>query len=515
MLHFINELPAQCEVPDGEEKLEVSVVVLIPNVPQVVTDVMLPFFRKDLEARGLFSTLRTQLNDNIRRVTDAQRRSGKGFIYPLQHNGEPVDIVIDYLGQTPLLLPFSAKVPNLPPPTVEIPTELAYSGTYVLGTQNSGKTVLLTKLILDRMEEPCSIIVFDTKPELSLKLRQYKFPKETLVITPDPYLALNPFDIGTKNLDIFMGLFGALGAGFTTLQSQALQQIVYLTSKVQNPTFRTFFEIVSKGGKDYANIIATFDPQEAVFWEEYPGGEYKSTRTEIIRRLQLLTPPESISRTMFNAPNTRVKIAPLMNSDTLTIIDCTRDQLGATQTEFFGRLFLAMIQAAGEQRARSRTKHPCYIFMDEADTIISRCLEVPEIIYRLRSQRIAFLAAHQSLDQIEHPRVQSALNDCAIRYVNARNDAPKIAQSMGVDADFIRTLRQGEFALSLQGQPAERVKIPLPSFPYPKLTQIELQERHEKFRKEYCYPPEQTRQTTPEEPPDDTPASTWRGKRVL
>jgi hypothetical protein len=398
----------------------------------------------------------------------------------------------------------SKIIQSEPGPMPPMTDDLPYSGTYVLAAQGYGKTTLLSKLILDRMNEPCSIIVFDTKPELTLKLRQYKFPKETVVITPDKYLALNPFDLGTKNLDILMGLFGSLGAGFTTLQSQALRQIVYLTSKISGATFDTFYEIVATGGKKYQPVIDSFDIRERIFWDEYPGGQYRETRGQVLWRLDTLTPPESLARTMFGAPTTKVKMRPLMDGNTLTIIDCTRDELGHQQTEFFGALFLAMIQAAGEQRARSDTKRPCYIFMDEADTVISRCPAVPEIIYRLRSQRVAFLAAHQSMSQIELPKVQDALNDCAIRYVNAKNDAPKIASHMGVDAEFIRTLRVGEFALSLQGQQAQKVKIPLPQFSYPKLSTIELADRIKRFKENYCYSP-----TSPEPPPETPQQKTW------
>jgi hypothetical protein len=214
---------------------------------------------------------------------------------------------------------------------------------------------------------------------------------------------------------------------------------------------------------------------------------------------------------MFSAHKTLLKMAPLMDANTLTIFDWAKDELGGMQTEFLGRFVLSLILTAGEQRARQTNKKPCYIFIDEADTIIARTPDVAQIIYKLRSQRVAFLAANQSLSQLSEPKVLSALNDCGIRYVNAKNDAPAVAQNMGMKAEDIRALRVGEFALSLRGQAAQKVKIPLPDYNrYQMASQDELEARTAYFKKHYCYTP-QTKQLQQRSMPDET----WDGKSVI
>lgn len=436
---------------------------------------------------------KTTLDDNHIKAIKSFARA----VFPFDHIQAGLLVsTFAYLNEVPdyqlINSPIAAKVRahlKYEPPPMELPKDLPFRGTYVLAAQGYGKSTLLSKLILDLMKEPCSIIVFDSKPELSLWLRDYKLPKQTVVIEPDPYLALNPLDLGTHNLDVLMYVFsGLLGAAFTELQAQALRQCVYLTSKIPNATFNTFFDVVINGGKNYKDIVATLDFREQDFWSRYDK-EYASTKSQILWRLDLLTPPDSRARTMFAAPKTQVRMAPLMDTNTLTIIDNSLADLGEMQSEFFSRLFLTMILAAADQRSKSHVKHPCYVFMDEAHTVIHSEPRVADIIYRLRSQKVAFLAAHQSLSQIKEPQVISALADCAIRYVNAKNDAPAMAQHMGVQAEFIRSLGVGEFALSLQGQPAQRVKIPLPQWTYPKLTEQEKKIRHEKFRADYCYSP--------------------------
>ena len=424
-----------------------------------------------------------------------------------------------YFQNTSLLEILMVPVPKAP---VVIDPILRFSGTWIIANQGKGKTNLLRNLIRNRMNEQCSIIVFDSKPELSVQLRDLQFPKETVTIDPDPFLALNALDLGTHNVATLMYLFsGILDSKLTPLQSGLFQNTLHLCTLIPNATFTTFRDIISNGPAKYPSALAKLDEEDTEFWtKSFVGGTYRSTREEILWRLNTLRPSGSIFRTMFNAPKTLVKMQPLMDTNTLTIVNNSRAVIDPLQSEFFARLFLVMILGVAEQRAKipESKRFPCYVVMDEAQTIIAREPLLSEVIHRMRAMKIALVTAHQSLSQLKDPLVESALDDCAIKYANNDHDAPALAQRFRTTTEHLQNLQIGEFAFWFQGQAtASTYKAPWEDFSgFPKLTREAVAQRDAEMRRRYCYTPAAKPQGQIE-PPEDGPTEpgTWGGKPVI
>lgn len=395
---------------------------------------------------------------------------------------------------------FYMRLPAVMPPAPEIEPDLAFSGIWVIAPQGKGKSTLLRSLIEPRLHEECSIIVFDSKAamtrggeqSLSDSYRYLKLPKQTVTIDPHANLSMNPMRLGTHSVSTLMYLFGCLGADFTPMQSVLLRHCIHLCTLIPDANMTTFRSVIAYGTEKYPEALQLLDEEDQDFWQLEYKKTYGKTIQELLWRLNLLRPSGSFLRTMFNAPTTKVDIAKLMDTNTFTIIGNSTALLDPIQGEFFSRMILTMILAAAEQRARlpDSKKLPCYVIIDEAQTVIAREAGVADIIQRCRSQKISLLCAHHSLSQLENDKVRSALADCAIRYANVDSDGPALAASFNVDADYMRNLPVGEFVLSLRGAPTTRVKIEKPDLSnYRTLTTAELTARDAFMQQTYHYTP--------------------------
>ena len=400
-----------------------------------------------------------------------------------------MELVDTYLSGSPFYNLLCMKMEATP---VVIDPDVVFSGVYCLAAHGRGKTTLLKTLIEPRLHEKCSIIIFDSKPELATAYRHLKLPKQTVIIDPHPNLSLNPLRLGTHNVSLLMQLFGSLQADFTPRQSTLLRNVVHLCTQIKDATLRDFRNVVATGADRYADALAKLDEEDQDFWTYTYPKQHQKTAEELAWRIDLIRPPDSFLRSMFNAPTTKVNMAELMDTNTLTIINNSRVLLDEYQCEFFSRMFLVMILAAAEQRAKlpDSQKNPCFVFIDEADIVVRNEEKTADIIQKCRSQKISLCIAHQSLSQITNEKVRTALADCAVKYMSVDHDAPSVAALLGVPADTLRGMHNGRFALSVRGRPTTTVQVtPTDHSKYPRLTPVQIVAHEALMRETYHYTP--------------------------
>ena len=65
---------------------------------------------------------------------------------------------------------------------------------------------------------------------------------------------------------------------------------------------------------------------------------------------------------MFSAPKTKFDMSAAMDAGHVIIVNNSKDLLGAQGTEFFGRLFIALVLNAAHGRAglEDHQKKPCF-----------------------------------------------------------------------------------------------------------------------------------------------------------
>jgi hypothetical protein len=163
----------------------------------------------------------------------------------------------------------------------------------------------------------------------------------------------------------------------------------------------------------------------------------------------------------------------VMDNGNVFVIDNSEAKLHKDGAAFLGRYFIAQIWGAATMRSGrpQHQKKPVYVYIDEADTVIDST--VAEIIDRCRSQNIALILAHQRTGQIKDANVLSALENCAIKMVNVKAEAPYFARLMDIPEERIKKLDRGFFAMEMRGQPPSIIQIPKASVPYRTMTASE------------------------------------------
>ena len=107
-------------------------------------------------------------------------------------------------------------------------------------------------------------------------------------------------------------------------------------------------------------------------------------------------------RSMFSATHTKLDIGKEMDAGKVIIINNSKAILGDEGAEFFGRFFIALIARAAQQRAGkpASSKKPCYVYIDECQSVIAKDARIPVLLDECRSQQIALILAHQRTAQL-------------------------------------------------------------------------------------------------------------------
>ena len=299
--------------------------------------------------------------------------------------------------------------------------ETKFSSHWIVGAHGTGKTNLLLHMLSSDLRKDASIIVMDSKGELTGAIRKLALGDRLIVVDPasDTPVAINPFDVvKSEHVTSQLGymLAGLLETNITAKQRTFFETLVDALLYFQNPTIPLLWDIVTHGPKAYRDQINQL-PQDvqSFFWHEWD--IYSDTTRKMQWRLRGLM-NKKLTRSILSAPKTKFNIGMAMDQGKVVVIDnaqakCTQEGCG-----FIGRLFVAQIWSAGTARALipDHLKKPTYVYIDEAHVVIKKDQKIAAIIDELRSQKIALILAHQKLrGQIDDINVLSSLENCAIK----------------------------------------------------------------------------------------------------
>jgi hypothetical protein len=399
----------------------------------------------------------------------------------------------------------------LQPASLELPDETRFSGHWVIAPPGRGKTTLLHWMVYEDLQKDASIVLMDSKGDLIEPIKNLRDIRDRLVLIepdPDAAFALNPLDVSYANVTQVVSLIeyimaGLLDAKFTGLQSTLFRNVVpAIIEAIPNPTLEDFKSVMVKGLPSLERVSLHsrqfFESRETGFHSK----TYESTRKEVVWRLDyLLTNPTL--RTMFSASQTKLDMGREMDGGKVILINNSKAKLGDEGAEFFGRFFIALIARAAQQRSGKpgASKKPCYVYIDECQSVIAKDTRIPVLLDECRSQRIALILSHQRTAQLTPP-VLDAVANCAIRMANSDDEAKYLAPKLRMDVETLQSLPRGTFGtfvrdLTPQGIKLEVSKIDLDSLP--KLSEAELGAIHARMKTDFSSPPQT------HESPDGTP----------
>ena len=200
----------------------------------------------------------------------------------------------------------------------------------------------------------------------------------------------------------------------------------------------------------------------------------------------------------------------LMDQPYVICINNNYELLGDQGSEFFARLFIALVWAAARKRSRmpDHLKRPVYFFIDEAHYAIARDTKIATIIHQCRSQKIAMIFSHQEVQQIKDDDVRSALTNCAIKFANSTGEAHELAPRLDTTPEFIKAQQLGQFACFVRDTTPSAVSLQVPFVDltrYPTMTDEEFSQIVLRTRMNYCQTPADVDDAAPVSPTE--PAS--------
>jgi hypothetical protein len=394
-----------------------------------------------------------------------------------------------------------------------------FEGTWIVAPQGRGKSNLLRTLILDKLSDAC-VIIMDAKGDLINSFQCHAAIKDRLVfLAPDKEypLAINPLNIGGHSSEFLEYIFEVLNTGLTTNHSTLLSMVLTLCSQVEGANLDTLRSILQHGWKPYEAAVRKLKPiDQDFFYHEWDSALYKARRPEVLGRLRALLKTPAFDD-ILQSETTKVDMGKFMDEGKIVLIDNNYEKLGDSGAEFFGRMFIALVWAAGRRRSLRKEKgKPVYFFIDEAHWTIKNDTKVYTIVQQCRSQKIAMVFAHQEMQQIKNQEVRGALNNCAIKFAkpNAVDETHLLAKTLRTTPDFLDAQTKGTYALYVLEQTPTAITVNVPLIAdedgnltgHPRLSDEEFAEVQARSRKDYCNPKIATPEFEPEQPKDD-PAS--------
>jgi hypothetical protein len=286
---------------------------------------------------------------------------------------------------------------------------------------------------------------------------------------------------------------GLLDAKFTAMQSTLFRNVVpAIIEAIPNPTLDTFKEVMVRGLPNLDKL----NPHARQFFENRETGfnskTYDSTRKEVVWRLDyLLTNP--VMRSMFSATHTRLDLGKEMDAGKVIIINNSKAILGDEGAEFFGRFFVALIARAAQQRTGrpAASKKPCYVYIDECQSVIAKDAKIPVLLDECRSQKIALILAHQRTAQLTPP-VLDAVANCAILMANSDDEAKYLSSKLRMDTEVLQSLPRGTFGTFVRDLTPQgiQLKVSKPDLDaLPKMTDAEFDAIRARMKTDFAFTP--------------------------
>jgi hypothetical protein len=489
-VRFTAALPAMAagdaSSDDDNSAIQLPLLDAIPNIGAKLTSIILPFFDPRVIELDLFSTLRNQLTINQEEL---------GGIDPHEFKGSPRELVHGYLKNTPLEPLFDSHIP------FALPEETRFAGHWIISPPGRGKTTLLHAMVNADLSKDASVVLIDSKGDLIEPIRSLQSVRDRLLLiepNPETAFALNPLDASNASIVQVVSLIeyimaGLLDAKFTALQTTLFRNVVpAIIEAIPSPTLDDFKQVMVKGLPSLEKI----NPHARQFFENRETGfhskTYESTRKEVVWRLDYLMSNPTL-RSMFSATHTKLDMGKEMDAGKVIIINNSKAILGDEGAEFFGRFFVALIARAAQQRGGrpASSKKPCFVYIDECQSVIAKDARIPVLLDECRSQKIALILSHQRTAQLTAP-VLDAVANCAIRMANSDDEARFLADKLRMSPDSLRSLPRGTFGtfvrdLTPSGIKLQVSKIDLDSLP--RMTDADLAALRERMRNDFASSP--------------------------
>lgn len=326
---------------------------------------------------------------------------------------------------------------------------------YILGKSGTGKSVLLSNLIVQNIQNGEGICVVDPHGELV---------EEVLSLIPDhrvkDVIYFNPadtdFHIGFNVLQIddpkykhlvasgLMGIFTKIWANaWSSRMEYILNNAILALLDTPGTTLLGIPRILVD--KDYRQMIVNNlkDPVVKAFWVH----EYEQWRDQF--RNEAIAPIQnkvgqflstSIIRNVVGQPRSTIDIFDIMNEGKIFLVNVSKGRVGEDNSALLGGMLITKIQLAAMERVRipENDRKDFYLYVDEFQNFATDSFA--NILSEARKYRLNLIIAHQYTAQLENK------DGSKVRDAVFGNVGTMIIFRVGADdADFLEKEFEPEF----------------------------------------------------------------------
>ncbi|MCD8495063.1 MAG: type IV secretion system DNA-binding domain-containing protein [Candidatus Pacebacteria bacterium] len=326
---------------------------------------------------------------------------------------------------------------------------------YILGKSGTGKSALLTNMIVQNIANGEGLAVVDPHGELIEDILKL-IPKERMddVVYFNP--ADNEFHTGFNMLEvpdpkykhlIASGLMGIFTKIWANVWSSRMEYILNNTILALIETPGTTMLSIPRMlvDTDYRNFIVgnVTDPVVKSFWTNEFEAWNEKFRNEAIAPIQnkvgqfLST---SLVRNIVGQEKSTIDIYEIMNTKKILLVNVSKGRIGEDNSALLGAMMITKIQLAAMERVRipESERKDFYLYVDEFQNFVTESFA--SILSEARKYRLCLTVAHQYIGQL------STADSVVVRDAVFGNVGSMIIFRIGAtDAEFIEKEFEPEF----------------------------------------------------------------------
>lgn len=347
---------------------------------------------------------------------------------------------------------------------VTIGIEERLKHTHIIGATGTGKSTLITNLVLQDIAKGLGTVVFDPHGDLVSDIVSY-IPENRLldVVLVDPSDTEYPvgLNILEAKTDIEKEVLASdLVASFRRHATSWGDQmntvlgncILAILESSQGGTLHDVRRFLIE--KEYRNkyLRSITDPTVQYYWQrEFPLLKTNSIGP-ILTRLDSFLRPKSIRNMLVQKQG--LDFESLLNSNKIILLKLSQGLIGIENSYLLGSLLLSKLHAAILKRQQEAQRNPVFVYLDEFQHFITPSIK--DMISGIRKYNVGLTLSHQDLQQLHREDTEllnSVLGNIHNRIVFRVGDldAKKLeAGFASFDATDLQSLGKGEAILRIE-----------------------------------------------------------------
>lgn len=312
---------------------------------------------------------------------------------------------------------------------------------YVLGKTGSGKTNLLSTLILQDIQAGRGCAIFDVHGDLIGNIKSHILAKRIKDIIhldiADPYLSYRYNPLRSVSEEKKSLVVGGLLDAFHKLWKSAwgarlehiLRYIILTLISQKSSTLSDIPKIIHSSKFREGCLSHISNPEILRFWNtEFP--KYtKADLVPILNKVGAFLAHPSVKR--FLVKNSKdISLRHAMDSNKIILIDISKGKIGADASHLIGSILITSFANAAFSRidTEEEKRQPFHIYLDEFQNYTSS--SITEMLSELRKFKVSLTLAHQYLYQLDTDIKNAVLGNVGtiISFRTGQQDAKYLAQ---------------------------------------------------------------------------------------